>query len=235
MRFFAVVLGIASAAALAAEAATLQVSPVNIDLTAPTSASQFTLRNPGAEPVTVQVRAFLWTQPGGADSLERTDALVASPPATTLPPGSEGLVRIVRTANAPVQQEESYRVLVDQLPDAATGTGPQLALAVRHSVPVFISPAGAAPPQVSWTARRVGNTLSVVASNSGGRRMKISSLQLRDSSGGALDRTGLVGYVLAGGTNTFTFDVGSGFAAGSNLTITGTADGGGISAATPIL
>lgn len=234
MRFFAVILAIASAAVIAAEAATLQVAPVNVELTAPTSAAQLTLRNPGTVPVNVQIRAFRWTQAGGEDTLERTGALVASPPATTLPAGSEGLVRIVRTASTPVQREESYRVLVDQLPNAARGTGPSLALAVRHSVPVFISPPDAAPPQLSWTASRQGNMLSVVASNSGGRRLKLTSLSLRDSAGNSLDRAGLVGYVLAGESKTLTFEVGTGFAPGSNLTITATADTGGISAATTI-
>lgn len=231
MRFLLVIIAIASATTLAAEAASLRVSPVNVQLTAPASATQLTLSNPGTEPVNVQIRAFRWTQPG-EDRLERTDALAASPPATTLAAGSEGLVRLIRTANAPVQREESYRVLVDQLPNAASGSGPTLTLAVRHSVPVFISPPQAAPPRVSWTANRRGNTLTLTARNSGGRRMKITSLSLRDSAGHKLDRKGLVGYVLAGGSRSWGFEVGGGFAPGSNLAVAGSSETGGISAAT---
>ena len=131
--------------AAGASAASLQIAPVGFDLPAASKVAQLTLHNLGTAPLNAQIRVFRWSQAGGQDQLTETQDIVASPPAVTIEPGLDHLVRLVRVAAAPVAGEESYRLLVDELappPDPNT-TG--ITFVVRYSVPVFFHDAGAQP------------------------------------------------------------------------------------------
>lgn len=122
-----------------AEGAALRVAPVGFNLTGGTAASTLRIWNEDKRPIAVQVRVFRWFKVDGKERLEPTRDVVASPPITTLKPGTENLVRIVRVKKAPTEGREAYRLVVDQLPDAdRKGTG-QVEIVVRHSIPVFFS------------------------------------------------------------------------------------------------
>ena len=69
-----------------ANAASLQVAPVLLDLPAPGNTATITLRNTDVEPITAQVRVFRWSQRDGAERLEPTDEVVASPPVVSCVP-----------------------------------------------------------------------------------------------------------------------------------------------------
>ena len=101
-----------------AQAASLSVSPIRLDVPAPANSASVTLRNDGSLPVNIQVRIFKWVLKNGEDFYEETDDVVATPPVATIPPGGSALLRIVRTANAPTVGEEPYRLIVDEIPDA---------------------------------------------------------------------------------------------------------------------
>ncbi len=154
MRLLAAILALVSAAVSAAEAASIQVSPVTLQMDAPTVATHLTVRNDSEDPTHIQVRVYRWTQVDGEDSLERTTELVVSPPAAVVAGGGENLIRIIRLEKAPVAREESYRVLVDQLPDLVAQSGVTLQILMRYSIPVFISPRKQTPPDLSWSAFR---------------------------------------------------------------------------------
>src|SRR5690349_1668840 len=96
-----------------AQAGSLQVEPVLVDVTAPGAASTITLHNAGSTPINAQVRVFRWSLVNGEEKLEPTDDVVPSPPILTLAPNGKNVVRIVRVAKTPVAGEESYRMLVD--------------------------------------------------------------------------------------------------------------------------
>jgi fimbrial chaperone protein len=145
------------------------------------------------------VRVFRWTQVDGADRLEPTTDVVASPPGTTLAPKAEYTVRIVRTSTRPVKGEESYRLLVDEIPDPRARREGEIALVMRHSIPVFFSDGAGAPPLVAWRIERKPEGLVLVARNGGGRRLRLADLEIKDVAGKVVHRHGgLAGYVLAG-------------------------------------
>jgi fimbrial chaperone protein len=193
--FFAGVLLLA--AQIASRAATLQVEPVLIDVTAPNAASTITLRNEGTAPINVQVRIFRWSQVDGKETLTPTEDVVASPPAVTLSPKTNYITRIVRVTKRPITGEESYRILVDQLPDASQQKGNTVNLLMRYSIPVFFGAAERSTPQVAWTVAVTGNKVKVTARNEGDRRIRIAALNLRDTKGKTITfGKGLVGYVL---------------------------------------
>ncbi|MFG0233579.1 fimbria/pilus periplasmic chaperone, partial [Achromobacter sp. 413638] len=72
-----------------AGAATLQISPVMVDMAPQQGASGITLRNPDAMPVYGQVRVYAWEQRDGDDVLLPTDEIQVSPPIIQVPPRSE--------------------------------------------------------------------------------------------------------------------------------------------------
>src|SRR5919202_1693652 len=126
-----------AAAATPALAASLQVSPVLLQVQAPGAATRITVRNEGAQPLAAQTRVFRWTQVNGQDVLEPTTAVVASPPIVNLASRVDYTVRVVRTSGKPVAQEESYRLLVDEIPDPSRRAKGVITLAVPHLSPVF--------------------------------------------------------------------------------------------------
>jgi len=193
--------------ATAAQAASLRLTPVLIEVGNTNRTAVVTLRNEGPAPITIQNRIFRWGQSRSKEELEPTRAVVASPPITTLAPGAEGVIRIVRIAPQPVNSEESYRLIVDQLPVrrmASTGT---IHMLVRHSVPVFFSAATVSPPPVlKWSVSRGPKGYEVAATNGGQVRVRISDVEMDGADKVQLLRApGLVGYVLPKSTMRWQF------------------------------
>lgn len=184
-----------------AGAAGLQVAPVTLTLQPTQQADGLTLGNTGDAPLHAQVRVFRWTQEDGADKLEPTRAVLVSPPMLQLPPAGTQLVRVIRAGAVPGgRAEEAYRIWVDELPVAPTG-GKGLQFVMRHSLPIFVAPAGAPPnpPQLQWALRNDGGQAVLEATNEGGTHAQLADLVFTDPAGQRIDvHAGLLGYVLPG-------------------------------------
>src|SRR4051812_23852746 len=141
----------------AASAGSLQIEPVLIDITAPGAASTVTLRNEGATPINAQIRVFRWSLVDGQEKFEPTEDVVASPPSVSLTPKTQYIARIVRVTKRPVTGEESYRLLVDQLPDLSQQKNGAVNLLVRYSIPVFFGASDKKAPAVSWSVAVKGD------------------------------------------------------------------------------
>ena len=217
-----------------ARAGTLQVEPVLIDVTAPGAASTVTLRNEGVAPINVQIRVFRWSQVDGKEILDPTDDVVASPPAVTLTPKGNYVARVVRVSKRPVNGEESYRVLIDQLPDSNQERGNAVRLLVRYSIPVFFGAPERRNAAVAWTVAVTGSKVKVTARNQGDRRIRIASLNIRDGKGKTVSfGKGLVGYVLGNSTAGWTAPAG-GFAANGSIAVSAQSDTGPVEASASI-
>jgi fimbrial chaperone protein len=214
-----------------ADAASLRVSPVLLDLSAPTAATSLRVWNDAKSPINVQVRIFRWSQKNGEDVYTPATDVVVSPPMTQLKGGGENMVRIVRTSKTPVRAEESYRVIVDELPDAGARRAGTVNLVIRHSIPVFFSQSDLDTAKPAWSVTRTSGGYRVSVNNSGNKRMRISNLVLQNAGGSAVGRQdGLVGYVL-GRSNTSWFIPAAGGKAGSGtLTISAESDAGAVNA-----
>jgi fimbrial chaperone protein len=219
----------------AGHAALLRVEPILIDVPAPGATATLTLRSEDAAPVTVQLRVFKWVQVNGKETLEPTTDVVASPPALKLVPGTDYVARIVRTTKRALQGEESYRVLVDQLPAGREAPPAQINLLIRQSIPVFFGRPAEARPSVTWSLAYDGPSLVATARNTGGRRMRVSSLALRDETGKTISfGDGLLGYVLSRSTMTWTGpQAADDFAAKGSIVLSGQGDTGPINAVIP--
>jgi fimbrial chaperone protein len=217
-------------AAVAANAGSLRVSPVSLQLVAPAATAMLTLRSEDDRPMPVQLRVFRWTQSETGDVLTATDDVVASPPFTTLAPGTEYTVRIVRMAGRPMRGEECYRVLVDQLPLPVPPRSGRVRLLLRYSVPVFFTARDAAAAELRWSLRRHAHGYTIAATNAGGQRRRIANLSLRSGAKTIAARRGLVGYVLAGATATWPLGAAA-IPRGAALTLVADGDEGAIHAA----
>ncbi len=180
-----------------ATAQSLRVSPVTIELPAGAGSAVFTLETDSKEDVAVQARVFRWSQSGGEDKLDKTGDVVISPPVLKVHNGTPSTLRLVRVAKTPVSSEETYRVLIDQIPDRKKLQAGSVALQVRQSVPIFFAGIDAHPGPIAWKAVQRNNKLVLEAANAGQKRVRLTTLAVTDDKNCDLLKGGL-SYVLNG-------------------------------------
>ncbi len=176
----------------------LSVVPVSFELQPGQMTAVLDIQNDTDREADFQVRPYAWGQPGGADQLSPTDALMASPPLGRVSVGAGQVVRLV--LRRPAQGEEaSYRILLDQVPPP-----PQpgvVGFALRLSIPVFAEPSGHVAPHVRWSVQSAGGVSYLVAVNDGGRHDTFRDMTLTAADGRPLALEQNVSpYVLAGAT-----------------------------------
>lgn len=182
----------------AASAGSLQISTTILEVADPGMATSLRLRNAGAAPINVQIRAYEWNQFAGSEQLSETDRIIASPPFAKIAPGREFTVRVVRTAKRRDRAEDSFRLLVDEIPTRRSNHQLGVRFAVRYSIPVFFTRRDAGARALVWQAIASEGAVRLSARNMGGRRVRISALRLTGANGRTIaNRRGLVGYVLA--------------------------------------
>jgi fimbrial chaperone protein len=153
----------------------LQVMPVT--LTVPYGAMTTTLMvtNEGDEPATIQLRTFAWSQTRQDDALTPSDVLMVSPPIVEVPAGQTQIVRLVLRKPASAE-EASYRVLVDEIPMAATGTGVRIAL--RFSIPLFAESKADDEPHLTMRIANKNGASWLVVTNDGRAHQRLVNLKL---------------------------------------------------------
>jgi fimbrial chaperone protein len=210
--FYSIAMGVLASSVLGiatAEAASLQVSPIQFNYGASEQSQALYLRNTGNEPLQAQVRVMRWTQVDGQEVLEKATDLIASPAIVRVVPGQRQVVRLARTRPLATVQEKAYRILVDELPRPAPDGRSGLEVLMRYSIPAFVAvPRASASSPAEETdlshvrARLVpgldGKT-ALQVSNDGAEHLRISYASLTDKAGAhTWLAQGLIGYVLPG-------------------------------------
>jgi fimbrial chaperone protein len=207
----------------AAHAASLQISPVTIEFGTDDTATGITLRNPGERPVYGQVRVFRWDQADGEDTLTPTQDLLASPPLIEVGTQSEQLIRVVRASRTPAGAEQSYRLLIDELPQPGEAPTNGVAIRLRYSIPVFVEPASNGAPRLDWALLRGNAGWLLRVRNDGTRRAQLASVELVTADGHTYPLTrGLLGYALAGRTGQWSVPLPAGVTPGGKVTVRAT-------------
>jgi fimbrial chaperone protein len=206
LRFAAAVLAGLLATSGLAQATTLQVSPVLIDVPAPGAAASIQVANLSEDPVVAQVRIFRWVQENGTDKLVETKDVVVSPPIAKLKPSSKAVLRVVRRSKSAPQGEESYRIVIDQVPEKHKSRGVGIKFAVRYSIPVFFGGLENDAASIIWEVGNKGGRAFVTATNAGSRRVRIADLKVKAGSGSVSFGGGLTGYVLPRSSVTWSAD-----------------------------
>lgn len=234
MRSTAIGTALAGLIAGMADAASLQVTPVLLDLPTPGNAATITLRNTDVELITAQVRVFRWIQRDGTERLEPTDEVVASPPVVQLRSRQDYMVRVVRVTGGPAGGEAAFRLVVDELPKPNRRPG-TVALVMRHVIPVFFTDRSASPASVTWSASQHGKSLTIGAANSGDRRVRLAAVTVRDGAGKVVAANrGLLGYSLGHSAMQWVLPSQRGSKSGAHFTISGLTEAGPFNATLPM-
>ena len=170
--FFVVCAGIASAG-------TIGVSPVRVTLSDSQKTGSLSVRNDGAEPVTMQMEVLSWSQREGNAVFAATRELLANPPIFTIPAGSSQLVRVGLRRAPDAQRELTYRVILQELPPPPNPDLTGARMTLRISLPVFVSPEIEAKPVLLWQAVRTSQgALKISLSNNGNGHIQIKNFKL---------------------------------------------------------
>lgn len=122
-----------------AAAADLRVNPTTLVMAMDEHDAEISFSNLGDHPLRAQIRLYRWTQQQGQDRLNSTQDLAASPPLLEIPAHTQHTVRLVRLKNTSGPTEASYRIVVDELPEAPEGR--ENTPFLRYSAPIFLAPA----------------------------------------------------------------------------------------------
>lgn len=189
-----------SVAVAPAHAGGLKVQPVRLELRPERASGLLTISNPSNEPMLVQAEAFAWRQVNGEDVLEPAPGVLLNPPIFELPPGGRQLVRVGFRSATPAAGESAWRIWLSQVPEGAPRPemGEELPQGVRMlfrvSLPLFVTPPGAARAAPEWRLEQGELTLA----NRGARHLQLHDLVFRRDDGARLAQD--MRYVLPGAT-----------------------------------
>jgi fimbrial chaperone protein len=186
--------------ALSAHASTFSISPVRANLSQAHRTEALTLLNPEDAPVVVQVKIVSWSQKDGSERLDETREVLVTPPVLQIPANGQQIVRVALRRDPDPGEELSYRVIFEEVPQAAPKEFTGLRVALRLSIPIFVAPAqGHAMAQVSWDSRWLPNgQLELAATNRGNMHCQIQDFEAKFA-GSAMPLRGAASkYVLPG-------------------------------------
>lgn len=173
-------------------AGSFQVNPVQIVLQPGKTISSLTIRNVDAQPVSVRVLTYRWTQVNGNDVYTPTDDLIASPPIFTIPANAKQLVRVGLRRRTP---GAAYRVILEEIPRPSKENVIQVAL--RLNLPMYVLTSAGAKPAVRWSASRdaEGNII-FEGRNDGAAHAQITAIAQVDPAGKRTALTTSMGVIL---------------------------------------
>ena len=160
-----------------AEAASLNVAPTRVELGPEARSGAVTLQNDAELPVTVQVQTFAWPRSPLADDLEPTRDLLAVPPVFSLEPKARQIIRVALRKPLAGGREQAYRLLITEVPEPQGGSGAAVRFALRLSLPVFATPAGARPTPV-WSFGGSAEAPTLRLLNSGTAHLQVRRIEL---------------------------------------------------------
>ena len=189
------------AGAAPALASSFNISPIRVELASGRRTEALTLKNADDAPVVVQVHLVAWSQRDGVDQFDTTREMLVTPPVLQIPGNSEQIVRVALRGQPDHSQELAYRVVFEEVPQAAPAGFTGLRVALRLSVPIFIAPTvGKAHAELSWELHSLPDgQLEVVATNHGSAHSQITDFEVQSSGTAAPLRSMTGKYVLPGG------------------------------------
>lgn len=193
----AVFLAAAVAAALPAGAAQFTITPVRIFMTPRDRAVAVTVTNDSDQEVVMQADLYSWKQrPDGSDDLQLTEDLILTPPILKLGPRARQVVRLARLSPPPAGVQQTYRLVMREVPEARDSDKLQLQMALAFSLPVFISPPGVKRELQCGLERAAADQVRAVCTNSGNAYAQIRALEVLDGRGVKIASRDTGGYLL---------------------------------------
>jgi fimbrial chaperone protein len=171
---------IASAAG-AGWAGAIEVSPVRVNLSAQVRVGVLRVYNRGDEVALVQVSAYPWTATDLPAGVEPTDQLLVTPTTFRLAPEAVQIVRVGLRSGAPMQVEEAYRMVIEEVPLPQAQDSTRMRLVVRHDLPVFVEAQTAPRDLIAFAVDCQPQGASLRLRNLGNRHLKVLRMQLKQA------------------------------------------------------
>jgi fimbrial chaperone protein len=218
----------ALAAASVAAAGSFSISPIRVEFSGGGRMQVLTVRNEEDHAVVVQLRVLAWSQLDGQDRLEETRDLLATPPVFTLPANGQQIVRIALRREADPSRELDYRLLLEEVPQAAPKDFTGLQVALRLSLPVFVQPPKRAHEALVWSAAwRPDGRLALRLRNDGGAHVQVLDFNVQPTDGSAMTlHNSVARYVLPENQAEWLLEPPQGAARFNALRISGASDQG---------
>jgi fimbrial chaperone protein len=197
----ALALALLGGLAASAQAASIAISPLRLDIKPGQQMTALTVSNTGQTPVLVQGQIKAWLESDQPEASVSSGGMMLTPPLFKLAPGGKQLVRIGwKQQTATPAQELAFRVFLQEVPNAAdTATG--LRVALRLSVPLFVQPASAEVRALDWQWQTTSAGSTLQLHNNGNRHERISRLKVTDAKQRVLLNGSRLLYVLPGQTH----------------------------------
>jgi fimbrial chaperone protein len=188
-------LWLALAVAAPAEAGSLAVSPIRIELPPDGSPEVVHVRNGAVDSALVQVEAVAWGE--DIDAAPRADEIIAVPPVFELKGEGEQILRLALRKPLAGASEKAYRLLIPEVPREVSAAN-ALTFAVRLNLPIFVTPPGAVP-EAEWSIRSSPDgEAELVLDNRGGAHLRVDGFELRaDGASTPLFSSEEIAYALA--------------------------------------
>lgn len=205
---------------------TVSISPLLLDITPRQRVETVQLTNLSDKAITMQAEVLRWVQADGKESLEETEELLVVPPIAFIAAGEIQVFRVSLRGPFNGAGEKGYRLMLEDVTDETSTSTGNIAIHIRHNLPLFVTPAGDAISATRWSlcAAPAGKGC-VRLDNDGNRRIRFFELTV---AGTAWQQVVQGGTVLAGAWKQWSFDLPPG--RGQPARITAKTEQGAISA-----
>ncbi|MGH8282127.1 MAG: fimbrial biogenesis chaperone [Gammaproteobacteria bacterium] len=227
MKWRGILLILALATPLWAQAGSFEVNPIGMTLSAAHTTGVVTVTNNSDTPAVVQLQIVAWSQENGKDVYMPSRKLLATPPIFTVPAGGQQTVRLGLMTKPDARRESTYRLFLQEVPPPKALGFQGLQVLLRIGIPVFVKPEVTTAPDLHWSVRQLSTTeLNVEAINDGSAHAHIGKLTLMESPNNTTLAEQFGGYVLSGARHTWKFKLAKPLAADTSLIITAETDRG---------
>jgi len=210
-----------------AQAASFQVSPVRMTLSADHSTDVLRVMNSSDTSTVVQLQIVAWSQKDGEDVYTPSRNLLATPPIFTVPPGSQQVVRVGMRTQPDSHKETCYRLFLTEVPPAPTAGFRGVQIALRMGIPVFVEPSIDTEPVLQWSVKRLSPTeLQLSAVNTGNAHAQVLKWELKSSDQSKVLAQVTGSYVLPGASHTWIVKLAAPLAANTTLELNADTDRG---------
>ena len=210
-----------------AQAASFQVSPVRMTLSADHSTDVLRVTNGSDTPTVVQLQIVAWSQKDGEDVYTPSRNLLATPPIFTVTPGSQQVVRVGMRTQPGAKKETCYRLFLTEVPPAPTPGFRGVQIALRMGIPVFVDPAIDTKPTLQWSVKQLSSAeLQVRVTNIGNAHAQILKWELKSSDQSKVLAQVTGSYVLPAASHTWIVKLAAPLAANTTLELNADTDRG---------
>jgi fimbrial chaperone protein len=161
-------------------AGSMTVYPLRVTFEANKTSEVITVRNSNSKPLLLQPSVAKWSQVDGQEVLEPTRDILLSPPVVEIPAGESQTIRIVLRREADATTQASYRLILQEVPRNTEGASSQVVMALRITIPIFISAKTPSPAQMRVT--KLANNSILQFANNGKSHLQVKSFIVFDGS-----------------------------------------------------